>query len=191
METANKMILLVDQMFAESHNLLGRSEAPLNYAGIMESIDSAIKEIEKVLPTLSVEERKLILFESAKQFDLMRARFREGKKESMTEHKKGFVTFLNERLIIIIALLIGQEKDWQLVKRIDQMITPIYYFEREKTPDAINSKVPWTPMVDIDQAYAVEIFAKRFESVLNRKPDLKNELEEYKKFLEQIAPKIE
>ncbi|MFA5357891.1 MAG: hypothetical protein WC308_03115 [archaeon] len=191
METENKMIFLVDQMFVGDHNKLGRSEAPLNYSEIMESIDSSIKEIEKILPTLSIEERKIVLFESAKQFDLMRARFREEKKENLTEHKKGFITFLNERIVTIIALIIRTEKDWQLVKRADQMITPIYYFEKEKTPDVINSKVPWTPMVTIDQQYAVEIFSKRFESVTNRRPDLKNEIDDYKKFLEQNAPKIE
>lgn len=190
MEPEDKMVLLVGQMFAECHNILGKSAAPADYSALMGLIDSKISELEKILPTLSGEEGKKVLFETAKQLDMMRARFREAKKEEMTEHKKGFVTFLNERLIIVAALLMRKELDLQLLKRIDQMITPIYYFEREKTSDVLNSKVPWAPIATIDQEYAVEIFGKRFESVLNRRPDLKNEIEEYKKFLEQTAPKI-
>jgi hypothetical protein len=178
-------------MFSECHNRLGRSEDPVNYASIMESVNSSIAELQKILPEIGKDERKLVLFEAAKQLDLLRARFRESKKAEMTEHKKGFVTFLNERMVMIIALLLKEEKDWQLVKRIDQMITPIYYFEREKVSDAMNSKVPWTPIATIDQEYAVEIFGKRFESVLNRNPELGEQIGEYKKFLEQSAPKIE
>ncbi|MFH1587136.1 MAG: hypothetical protein ABID38_04725 [Candidatus Diapherotrites archaeon] len=172
----DSVLLEMSRMYVEANKELEKSD----YLRAEKIIDRAIKRLQNTLPQMYDEKSvKFAIDDAARHLDWLREKFRETKKEEMDDSKKKFISFINEKQILLIALLIRHAYDLDELSKLDMLIRPIFYSELVPRPDMVFIHSA------MDDDYYLNVFKKRFESFVGKYPDFNPEIIKYKEHIDK------